>query len=75
MFENYFHFHPNHDKQINDMYLDQDDNTIDYDIEYQHHDNRHLEVDNNEVDDLIKSYSKKFSLRFFHLPCSLPFSA
>jgi hypothetical protein len=52
MLENYFYFHPNHDKQINGMYLDQDDNTIDPDIAYQHHDNQHLGVDNNELDDL-----------------------
>ncbi len=54
MFENYFHFHLNHDKPINDIHFDLDYNTIDHNNEYKHHENLHLAVDNIELDDLIK---------------------
>ncbi len=73
MFENYFHFHLNLDKQINDKYLDQDYNTNDYNIEYYYHDNQHHVVDNNELDDLKTKL--KFSIHYTCcLPCSMPFA-
>jgi hypothetical protein len=73
MFENYFHFHPYHDKQINDKYPDQDDNTNDYNIEYYYHDNQHHVVDNNELDDL--KIKLNFSIYYpCCLPCSMPFA-
>ncbi len=73
MFENYFHFHLNHDKQINDKYPDQDDNTNDYNNAYWYHDNQHHVVDNNELDDL-KIKIKSFINHSSYLPCSMPFS-